>query len=264
MLLSGGAAAPQAQGPISPAQPPKVRRIPRSADVPAPPLPVEEIVRRVTENDTRLLALRAASGFKVSLRVQEFDEKGNEVGNFRMSRQVTTGTDGKQYVKSVEVSNPSLKLLKWPQEDLEELADLPAFALPVATLERYELEYAGQQAVDELNTYVFRIRPKQLERRVRLFEGIVYVDDQDFAIVRSYGRYVGEVEQDEQVMPFEFFETYREGVAAGVWLPAFLRSEFTSRTGQGEVRIRLTLRFTDYSLPPSAAQPPAAAARTKP
>jgi hypothetical protein len=121
--------------------------------------------------------------------------------------------------------------------------------LPTPLLKDYEVTYGGIQPVDELNTYVFKVRPRQLSRTRKLFEGVIWVDDKDFAIVRTYGQYVSEVESTSEPLPFRIVETLREYVAQKYWLPAYIRTEGVLKKEKDEIRIRLTVRFTDYKPP---------------
>ena len=140
----------------------------------------------------------------------------------------------------------TLKRARFLLVDLQELTATPQFLLTSDQLAKYDLTYAGQQQVDELNTFVFQVKPKQVDRRERRFEGVVWVDDRDFEIVKSYGRFISEVASDD---PFLMFETYRESVDGKLRLPTFVRSEGKQILEKGQARVRLTLRYTEYKPP---------------
>ena len=71
--------------------------------------------------------------------------------------------------------------------------------------------------------------PKQLDRTHAYFSGVIWVDDHDFAIVKSFGKWA--TEQGDLTLPnlpFNMFESYREPVSNKYWLPAYWRSDGTA------------------------------------
>src|SRR6516225_12230713 len=79
----------------------------------------------------------------------------------------------------------SLKLTSYTLEDVRPILNLPLFFLTSDRIANYDFLYAGQQKLDELNTYIFQVKPKVLKRGQRLFNGVIYVDDHDLAIVEN-------------------------------------------------------------------------------
>jgi hypothetical protein len=250
-FVLGGATmlAAQAQGPLTPPPKKETKRIQIDGPVEPPPIPAEEIIRRFTEKETELARLRFGATYQIAVRLAEFNEDGEQSGEFQMISQATLAADGKPIEKILRQTASTLKSLNFPPEDLEDLTRIPPFLLPAAQLANYDLTYAGKQTLDELNTFLFRVQPKRLERRQRFFEGALWVDDQDFSIVKTYGKFVTEVLEDSTQQPFQLFETYRQLVDGKYWLPAYTRSDETIRTKKGEVRLRLTIRYEDYKLP---------------
>lgn len=246
----------QQQGPVTPPPKREVKTIPLEKSPEPPPVPVEEIIRRVTERENEIIRARNASTYQVFLRLQEFDEGGEATGEFQMVTDILFAPDGKPYEKVVRSSKSTLVHLALPSEELAEYGRIRPFMLPTAALNLYELTYAGKQPLDELSTYMFRVRPHRLERARRFFEGVIWVDDRDFAIVRTYGKWVSEVESKSDFEPFVFFETYRENVEGKYWFPSFIRSEESLKSEEGSARLRLTLRFTNYKTQQSGAVPP--------
>ncbi len=246
----------QQQGPVKPPPGREVKAIPLDKAPEPPPIPVEEIIRRVTDRENEIIRARNASTYQVSLRLQEFDENGELSGEFQMATDILFDPEGKPYEKVVRSSHSTLVHLALPSEELAEFGRIRPFMLPSVSLNYYELTYAGKQPLDELSTYMFRIKPRRLERARRFFEGVIWVDDRDFAIVKTYGKWVAEVESKSDREPFILYETYRENVGGKNWFPSFIRSEESFKSDAGPARIRLTIRFTNYKLPQGGAAPP--------
>jgi hypothetical protein len=243
------------QGPLTPPPKREIKRLPGESVPEPPPVSVEELIQRFTQKEDELIRVRNASAYRISLRLQEFDEEGKPAGEFQSETDIFVGANGRQYQKRLQSSPSTIKRLQLPDEELADFIRLPPFMLPSTQLANYELTYAGKQPVDELTAYVFRIRPRRLERNRPYFEGVIYVDDRDLAIVKSYGRMVAEVAETSEQQPFKFFEVYRENVDGKYWLPSFMRAEEVLRTKAGDAKLRLTLRYLDYKTGAAAALP---------
>jgi hypothetical protein len=244
------------QGPIKPPPPDReVKRIPTERAPEAPPIPVEEIIRQVTEHENEFIRARNASTYQASLRLQEFDDNNEAVGEYQMTKDILFNADGKPYEKVLRSAPSTLTHLALPAEELAAYAHIRAFMLPTVSLEFYDLTFAGKQPLDELSTYMFKVSPKRLSRTHHYFEGVIWVDDRDLAIVKTYGKWVSEVEQKTGFEPFVLFECYRENVAPKTWFPSFIRSEENFKSDTGSARLRLTIRFTNYKLAAEPAKP---------
>lgn len=243
------------QGPIKPPADREVKRIPTATAPEPPPIPVEEIIRQVTEHENEFMRARNASTYQVSLRLQEFDDNNEASGEYQLIKDILFTADGKPTEKVTRSAPSTLTHMALPAEELAEYVHIRAFMLPTISLEFYDLTYAGKQPLDELSAYTFRVTPKRLSRTHHYFEGVIWVDDRDLAIVKTYGKWVSEVEQKTGFEPFIFFECYRENVAPKIWLPSFIRSEENFKSDTGPARLRLTIRFTNYKLSAEPAKP---------
>jgi hypothetical protein len=249
-LCGGGrevAAQEPKQGPLAPPPSGKVVRIPAEATPEPPPIPVEEIIRRFAQKEDEFQRARAAYTYQKTVRVQEFGEDHKPAGELQLTTELAAASDGKRYERIVQQPPPTLRRMTLAPEDLEILARIPAFPLTTDQLSKYDLTYAGKQPVDELTTYLFRVKPRQLERTRAYFEGLVWVDDRDLLVVKTYGKWVtetGDVASPE--LPFTLFETYRQNIDGKYWFPAYARSDDTLSLKSGDVPIRLTIRWTDY------------------
>jgi len=255
LMVAQAGAQESKQGPVRRLPEKETRRIIVQGDVEPPPIPVEEIVKRVTQKEDELKRAHDAYNYQFSARIQEFPADGSTAGEMQMTSEIYRKADGQRYGRILKEDPGQLRFFEFFREDLQELAALPMFLLTSDQLPRYELTYAGRQPLDELTAYIFRLRPKRLERRERQFEGVLWVDDHDFAIVKTYGKWVAEVIPDAKEMPFQMFETYRQLIGEKYWFPAYIRSEDTVKAQAGEARIRLTIRYTDYQLAPAAPGP---------
>lgn len=239
----------QSQGPITP--PPARRDVQRvSSDTRevAPPIPAEEIIKRFSTKESDSKKTFDNSDYKFTLKIVEYDPDGSVAGDAQLVSKIYYKPDGLRYGGILEQPDPTLKRVNFSLVDLQDLAAPQLFPLTPEKLEKYDITYIGPDNVDEISAFLFSIKPRRLERRERYFEGLVWVDDRDFEIVKTYGKFVSEVVHEEL---FPMLEAYRE-VVNGVRLPTFVRAEGYARTKNAETKLRLTLRFGEFAPSPNA------------
>jgi hypothetical protein len=115
--------------------------------------------------------------------------------------------------------------------------------LNTAELPKYLIRYLGKETLDEISCYAFAVKPKKQEPGQRYFEGIVWVDDRDLQIVKSYGRGVGIVKKNNE---FPKFETYREQIDGKYWFPTYTIANATLHFQDNDQRIKQTVKYEDY------------------
>ena len=246
LLAASALAQDPRQGPIQPPPGRDVKRIPAGTPPEPPPIPAEEIIERFTQKEAELKQAHEQFNYRMTVRVQEFDESGSPSGEWRVTSDIVFKPDGTRVGRVIEQPPSTLKRSDFTLEDLQEVASLPQFILTPDQRQSYEIAYQGMQPLDELKTYIFQVHPRRLERKVAQFDGLVWVDDRDFAIVKVYGRMVREVEEDSPALPFQFYETYRENIAGKYWFPTYTRSDDTLKSELGETKLRLTIRASDF------------------
>src|SRR6478672_12465142 len=95
--------------------------------------------------------------------VQELD--GNTVsGEFRLVQDITYDDKGGRVENVTFAPQNSLRQLILSREDYEDFRTKMAFIMTTDDLPHYNLLYVGQQHLDEVDTYVFDIAPKTIEK----------------------------------------------------------------------------------------------------
>jgi hypothetical protein len=245
------------------AAPPKfeVNRIPSVPHPGPPPIPVEQIVQKFAANEDVVKKVFDTYDFTQTVRVEELDDLG---GKFTVSGEVYSRPSGGRFwrITSQPVSN--MKVMRVSLEDVRAIIAFPAFALTTDEVGNYSFLYAGQDRLDELNTYVFQVKPKQLSRTRRLFEGAIWVDDHDLAIVKTYGKFVSELSGSGERLPFTMFEIYRQNFQQKYWLPTYTNSDdYVDGPEDTQLHVRLVIRATDFKLNSPAGAVAATASATQ-
>src|SRR5581483_7631048 len=79
----------------------------------------------------------------------------------------------------------------------------------------------------------------------RYFEGLVWVDDRDYQIVKTYGKPVPDIRGKNENL-FPRFETYREQIDGKYWFPTWTGADDTLYFSSGPQRIRIIVKYENY------------------
>ena len=226
----------EGNGPLNPAQPQGVS--------------TQEIIKRFAAREEIFKQARNNYTYTQDNTVQTLD--GNTVdGEWRQIWDITYDDKGGRIEQVKFAPQDSLVRVSMTKEDLDDLRRGFPFVLTTAELPLYDLLYVGQQHVDEIDTYVFDMAPKTIEKGQRYFQGRVWVDNHDMQIVKTCGRTVPQVHAtskkknaDENLSPK--FVTYREQIDGQYWFPTYTRADEDLHFRGGDIHIREVIKYTDY------------------
>jgi hypothetical protein len=244
LFFAASARAQDSTGPLAPPPKYEVKRLPSEPHPGPPPVPEQEIIQKLAANEDVMKQKYETYDFTQTIRIEEMADPG---GKFSVTGEVYTRPDGQRYMRVDKQPESDLKVEHFSLEDVHTIATLPLFSLTSREIANYNFKYAGQEKLDQLTTYVFQVKPKLLSRKQRFFEGLIWVDDHDFAIVKSYGKLVSEISGNGTSLPFTMFETYRENFQGKYWLPTYTRSDdFVKGPDDEELPLRLVIRSTEF------------------
>jgi hypothetical protein len=261
-LASSLVAQEQAPGPLAPPPEHKVTRI-EGAPIPeAPPsLPPAEIIKRFAQKEDLYQSARPQYSYHKNIRIQEFGPDGQPSGEFQVTYEAVRGSDGKLYERALAAPSSTMQYLQFEPDDIQQLFHSPAFPLTTAQLSKYVVTYLSTEAVDEVDCYIFQVRPKTLDRQHPLFDGIVWVDQKYLEVVKTYGKWVTDLGSvHPATLPFNMFETYREDVDGKYWLPNYSRSDDHIKLQDRTIPVRVTVKWSNFkpfssSLPTEVSAP---------
>ncbi len=224
---------------------------------PAPPSghTVAEIIQRFGEKETEFQNALDTYTFRESVTMAAIDDDTNKViGEYQQVTDIVFDAEGKRtehvvFAPANTLDNAGVGLT---ETDFDEVEHRLPFVLTTAEQPLYDIQYVGRQKVDELDTYVFTVAPKQIVRGHHYLQGKVWVDQQDLEIVMVNGT---TVPQDvrlghEDLQPP--FTTYYEQVDGKYWFPTYTKAEgvlhFPAYQGRldMEVHVRNVVKYTDY------------------
>ncbi|HEY5056943.1 MAG TPA: hypothetical protein VII58_12340 [Acidobacteriaceae bacterium] len=222
---------------------------------PAPPTgrTADEIVQNFGEQETAFQRARDSYTFRQSVKVDTIDDDTGKVdGEYQQVSNLVFDKDGKRMENVIFAPQNTLQRVMMSPTDFDEIEHRLPFILTTADQPLYDIKYLGRQKVDDLDTYVFNVGPKQIAKGKHYFQGKVWVDQQDLEIVMVNGT---TVPQDlrpghEDLQPP--FTTYYEQVDGKYWFPTYTKAEgilrFAGQNGAlpDEVHMRSIVKFTDY------------------
>ena len=207
---------------------------------------IDRIVTRFTKNEDDFRYALTNYVFDRSATIQTIGLGGLITGTYRRDSFMTFTTAGERFERITYFPVSTLTEISVTPEDLEDLGGVNPFALEPRNISMYTFSYLGKQKIDELNLHVFDVRPKVIpnpdKSKLRLFTGRIWVDDQDFMIVKSLGKGIPEGDQR-----FPVVETWRINVDGKYWFPAYSASndELIFKSGQ-VVKLRVRVRYENY------------------
>ena len=209
------------------------------------PADIERIIRTFSQNESAFRTARENYTYRQTAKLQEIDEAGTPRGRFEVVTDITFDRQGTRRERVVRAPVPTLQLIQMTPEDEQDLRNIMPFVVTSDEIPNYLVRYLGRQRVDELDTYVFAVKPKTMEPGKRYFTGQIWVDDRDLMVVKTYGRSTGVLKKgfDQQ---FPKFETYREQVDGKYWFPTYTRADSTLYFEGSRPSVRMTVRYEDY------------------
>ncbi|MBI4454839.1 MAG: hypothetical protein HY644_02960 [Acidobacteria bacterium] len=188
--------------------------------LPAADPSAEEIIRRFAAKESEFKLARQSYTYKTRMIVQVLDKNGYVTEERQMLIETYFTNQGKREQRTL-LDEGELYSVAMTQEDIDDAASIQPFVLTAEDLPQYEVKYRGKEKADELNTYVFSVKPRHIDNGKRYFEGKIWVDDVDFQIVKTDGRAIPQTRENK----FPRFETIRQMIDKKYWFPVWTMAD---------------------------------------
>ncbi len=210
-----------------------------------PEIPVERIIQSFIDKETEFAKAREAYTYRQTVKVLEYGNGDRVRGRFELVQDIIFGPDRERTERVVYAPVSTLKGLLLTPNDMQDLRDVQPFVMTRENAHEYRVDYLGEQQVDEIETYMFSVKPKKIEKGKRYFEGQVWVDKVDLQIVKTYGKGVGHRKKNDDEQ-FPRFETYRDQVDGKYWFPVYTSARDTLQFKHSAIKMRMIIKYEDY------------------
>ena len=206
---------------------------------------VNDIIRRFAAKEAEFARARENYTYRQRYKIEELDMSGRVIGKMETVADVIFTAEGKRTERVVFAPMNTLQGLQMTPEDEQDLRNVQPFVLTTKDVNDYKVRYLGRDKIDEIGTYVFAVKPKQMVEGRRYFGGMIWVDDRDLQIVKTYGRAIGIGKRVEK-QRFPKFETWREQIDGKYWVPTYTAANDTLPFESGPLPIKMLVTYRDY------------------
>jgi len=209
------------------------------------PAEAEEVIRKFAAKEAEFARARENYTYRQHYRIQELDKTGNVIGKREIASDIVFTTEGKRTERVTYAPVDTLRGLQITQQDEEDVRSVQPFVLTTREIGEYNVRFLGWEQLDEVGCYAFAVKPKQLVEGKRYFAGIIWVEDRDLQIVKTYGRGVG-TGKAVKSQKFPKFETYREQIDGKYWFPTYTVANDILPFDSGPLPIKMMVTYKDY------------------
>ena len=207
----------------------------------------QELILKFTAEESKLKAARSHYAYTQDVLVQTLNGKAVD-GQFHEITSVSYDDKGKRLENVSFAEQSTLRGIQLSAEDMDDVRIFMPWIVTTEEVPQYNVTYAGQQHVDDLDTYVFHVEPKKEEKNKRYFQGRIWIDSRDLQVVKLCGKSVPDTlhvkkHQPQEIRPM--FVSYRQ-IVDGYWFPAYARVDDTLHFQTESVHVREVVKFTGY------------------
>ncbi len=222
---------------------------PLTADPPSG-ISVPEIIRRFAANETAFKKARERYSYQLNVTMQTLTAAGQVDGVFRQISEFAPGKNGVPVETVTYAPESTLRRMSMDEDDFDAIR----FPIRLTTeeLPSFSVDYLGRQRVDALDTYVFKVSPvdvKNEKNQKKLFVGRIWVDAQEFAIVKTCGKPHADVVRppkkgSSNLSPM--IVTYREQIDGRFWFPTYSKADDYLDFPGDNIHVREVVRYSNY------------------
>lgn len=221
-------------------------------DTSAPPVPAAQVIQEFTAKESVYRAALDNYTYTRSVKVQTIDDDGKIDGQYFQVSDISFDSTGRRTEHVTEAPPNTLERVMMSPADFSDIEERLPFVLTKEDASQYDITYVGKQKIDEVDTYVFDIKPKTIEKKMRYFQGRIWVDQHDLQIVVTNGKNVpDDLRKGHEDLSLPFV-TYRQQIDGKYWFPVYTHGDgvlhFSAGNGylSQDVHMRETVKYSNY------------------
>lgn len=190
--------------------------------------------------------------YRRTVKVDTINDDNKVDGEYLETDDIVFTPSGEKHEMVVYAPGNTLTRIMMSPADFDDIEHRLPFTLTTDQIAQYNVTYVGKQRIDELNTYVFDVAPKVMEKNRRYFKGRIWVDTNDYQIVVTNGKNVPDNTRKGQEDLSPPFTTYRQQIDGKYWFPVYTKGEGILHFDGGrgtipqDVHIREIVKYEDY------------------
>jgi hypothetical protein len=221
-------------------------------DTSAPSTPATQIIQEFTAKESVYRGALDNYTYERSVKIETIDDDNKIDGQYFQVSDISFDPNGRRVERVVEAPPNSLERVIMTPADFSDIQERLPFVLTKEDASEYDITYVGKQKIDEVDTYVFDIKPKTIEKKKRYFQGRIWVDQHDLQIVVTNGKNVpDDLRKGHEDLSLPFV-TYRQQIDGKYWFPVYTHGDgvlhFSAGSGylSQDVHMRETVKYSNY------------------
>ena len=207
--------------------------------------PSEILAAAATRGEALLAALRGYT-YYAEVTIQTVSQADTITGKYYRLSQISFDRDGSRNEKVLENTSTLPPDVHIGTSTANNLTRVYQFLITPETISQYELSYVGRERVDELDTYVFDVKPKVKlpdpgKSDDRYLKGRVWIDQQDLCVVKASGEALPEKSSRRTPKFDTYYQNHEE-----FWFPSYTSADDSIKIGRYVTRVVVSVRFTGY------------------
>ena len=221
-------------------------------DTSQPTIPVPQLIKEFTAKESMFRDALNDYTYTRAVTVQTINDDGKVDGQYFEMTDITYAPDGRKVEHVMEAPPSTLERVTMSPADFSDIEHRLPFVLTTEDAAKYNITYVGKQQIDQIQTYVFNVQPKVIEKGQRYFDGRIWVDEVDHQIVVTDGKNVpDDLRKGHEDLSLPFI-TYRQQIDGKYWFPVYTHEDgvlhFSGGNGylNQDVHLRETVKYTNY------------------
>lgn len=221
-------------------------------DKTTPSIPPDQIIQKFAAKESEFRHAMDRYTYTRSVKIETINDGGQVDGVYEQVTDISYDTKGAKLEHVTFAPANSLERILMSPADMSDIEHRLPFVLTTEDLPQYDLHYVGRQKVDDVDTYVFDVNPKRIEKGQRYLQGRIWVDQKDLQIVVVSAKNVPDdlrPGHEDLSLPFT---TYREQVDGVYWFPVYSKADGILHFGGGkgyiaeDVHVRSIVKYSNY------------------
>jgi hypothetical protein len=221
-------------------------------DKSTPSIPPEQIIQKFAAKESEFRHAMDQYTYTRSVKIETINDDSKTDGAYQQVTDISYDGKGAKLEHVTFAPASSLERIMMTPADMSDIEHRLPFVLTTEDLPLYNITYIGRQKVDDLDTYVFDVVPKKIEKGQRYIQGRIWVDQHDLQIVVVNAKNVPDdlrPGHEDLSLPFT---TYREQVDGQYWFPVYSKADgilhFSGGKGymSDDIHTRSIVKYSNY------------------